>query len=296
MAALAPLSAAAVPIDPLPPLPSVAPKPRPVDARCTVDGAACIRHATYTADVCRVIEAAARDNALDTNFFARLLWKESLFDAAAVSPAGAQGIAQFMPDTARLRGLADAFNPAEALYASARYLSELTRAYGNIGLAAAYNGGEARIARFIAAKDRLPPETRAYVNAITGYSAEIWRDAPPDAVDLSLDKAAAFQAACIAYAAQSGGREFRSVPPVLPWGVVLASNRAHDGLERQVARLQNRHAAILRGEPVSYSHGRGRGIARSLQFAQIGRGTRAEAEALCARLQSDGGDCMVLRN
>ena len=163
-------------------------------------------------------------------------------------------------------------------------------------LAAAYNGGEARIARFIAAKDRLPPETRAYVNAITGYSAEIWRDAPPDAVDLSLDKAAAFQAACIAYAAQSGGREFRSVPPVLPWGVVLASNRAHDGLERQVARLQNRHAAILRGEPVSYPHGRGRGIARSLQFAQIGRGTRAEAEALCARLQSDGGDCMVLRN
>ena len=295
MAALAPLSAAAVPMDPLPPLPSVAPKPRPVDARCTVDGAACIRHATYTADVCRVIEAAARDNALDTNFFARLLWKESLFDAAAVSPAGAQGIAQFMPDTARLRGLADAFNPAEALYASARYLSELTRAYGNIGLAAAYNGGEARIARFIAAKDRLPPETRAYVNAITGYSAEIWRDAPPDAVDLSLDKAAAFQAACIAYAAQRGGRGFRSTPPVLPWGVVLASNRAHDGLERQVARLQNRHAAIF-GASRSVTPTPADRACRALQFAQIGRATRAEAEALCARLRSDGGDCMVLRN
>ena len=291
---LAPLSAAAIPMDP-PPLETVAPKPRPVDARCTADGAACIARATYTADVCRLIEAAARDNALDQNFFARLLWKESLFDAAAVSPAGAQGIAQFMPDTARLRGLKDAFNPAEALYASAAYLAELARDYGNIGLAAAaYNSGEARLARFVAAKAGLPPETRAYVDAITGYSAETWRDAPPATIDLALDKTAAFQPACVAYAAQARSHGFRPAPPVLPWGVVLASNRDRDGLERQVARLRNRHAGILRGEPVSYTRSKRTG--RSLQVAQLGRATRADAEALCARLRSDGGDCLVLRN
>ncbi len=248
----------------------MAPRPRPVDARCTADGAACITRANYTSDVCRVIEAAARDNALDQNFFARLLWKESLFDAAAISPAGAQGIAQFMPGTAKLRGLQDAFNPAEALYASAAYLAELARDYGNIGLAAAaYNGGEARLARFVAAKDGLPAETRAYVDAITGYSAETWRDTPPATVDLSLDKTAAFQTACVSYAAQTRSHEFRSTPPVLPWGVVLASNRARDGLERQVARLKNRHAAILGGEPVSYTRSKRTGL--SLQVAQLGR-------------------------
>ena len=161
------------------------------DARvnCTPDRAHCVAQSTYIPDVCRLIEAAARENGLDRDFFARLLWKESLFDAAAVSPAGAQGIAQFMPGTAKLRGLGDAFNPAEALVVSARYLSELSRELGNIGLAAvAYNGGEARAARFIAAEAGLPLETRAYVQAITGHSAETWRDAPPAAVDLALAK------------------------------------------------------------------------------------------------------------
>ena len=100
---------------------ALAPPPReaPDDRRCASDGT-CIRLASYVADVCGVIETAARRNRLDPSFFARLIWKESLFDAAAVSPAGAQGIAQFMPGTAELRGLADPFNPAEALLASAR--------------------------------------------------------------------------------------------------------------------------------------------------------------------------------
>ena len=161
--------------------------PERTDVRCTSDRTECIRLASYVADVCGVIEAAAQKNALDPNFFVRLIWKESLFDAAAVSPAGAQGIAQFMPDTARMRGLDDPFNPAEALFASAFYLAELARDFGNIGLAAvAYNGGEARAARFIAAKDGLPLETRDYVHAITGYSAVAWRDAPPAKVDLAL--------------------------------------------------------------------------------------------------------------
>ena len=176
--------------DPAPPLAGlVRPLPRPSDARCTADGRACVALATYVADVCRLIEAAARENAIDENFFARLLWKESLFDASAVSPAGAEGIAQFMPGTAKMRGLADAFNPAEALYASAAYLADLSHAYGNIGLAAAaYNAGEAGLERFLAAKSGLPAETRAYVAAITGYPVEAWRDAPPETLDLALAK------------------------------------------------------------------------------------------------------------
>ena len=62
-----------------------------------------------------------------------------------------------MPGTAELRGLEDPFNPAEALTASARYLADLARDFGNIGLAAvAYNGGEARAAVFVAAKGAPP--------------------------------------------------------------------------------------------------------------------------------------------
>jgi hypothetical protein len=276
----------------------VQPMPRtlPPDARCTPDGSHCIRLASYIPDVCRTIEAVATANALDTGFFARLIWKESLFDAGAVSPKGAQGIAQFIPATAARRGLADPFNPAEALSVSAVYLAELSRDYGNVGLAAvAYNGGEGLVARFIAGDSRLPAETRAYVQAITGHSAEAWRDAPPAEPDLSL-KGESFQAACVAQAATRSLREFRSEPSVLPWGVVVASNRERDGAERQVARLRNRHAAVLDGEAVAYTRGRRAGMARSLYFAQLGRPTRADAEALCRRLRAAGGDCMVLRN
>ncbi len=241
-----------------PPLDHHAPRPgaaATLGRRCTADRALCIRQAAYIPDVCRAVEALARDNALDREVFARLLWKESLFDAAAVSPAGAQGIAQFMPETARRRGLADAFNPAEAMAASARYLADLSRDYGNIGLAAAaYNGGEARVDRFLAAKERLPAETRAYVEAVTGVPVEAWRDAPPDAADLALASKGSFQQDCVARAAK---RTYASPEkPLPPWGVVVASNRSSDGAERQVARLRNRHGALLRAEAVRYTRGR----------------------------------------
>ena len=266
------------------PLEPLVPRPRPIEARCTDDGAACIGPATYTADVCRTIEAAARANALDPGFFARLLWKESLFDAAAVSPAGAEGIAQFMPDTAKLRGLADAFNPAEALYASARYLAELTRDYGNIGLAAAaYNGGEARAHASSPPRTRLPPETRAYVSAITGFPAETWRDAPPASVDLALDQTAAFQSACIAYAttaAAAGSARCRAA--ALGRGARLEPRPRRPGAPGRAAAEPPRRdpagrAAATRRQAAGHA---ARAPVRADRPA-----SRAEAEALCARLR-----------
>jgi len=287
LAGLAPGAGSAVPTDAATAAPAgdavalamLAPRPRSVEPgadpgqRCTDDGAFCITLANYVPDVCRTIEAVALANALDPNFLARLIWKESLFDAGAASPKGAQGIAQFIPATAKRRGLKDAFNPAEALAASASYLAELTEAYGNIGLAAAaYNGGEGRVDGFVAKAGGLADETRAYVQAITGQSAETWRDAPPAAApDLALAKDLPFQDACVAQAAERTLREFRTTPPVLPWGVVVASNRDGAGAERQVARLKHRHAAVLAGEPVVYTRGRRPGLRAGLTFAQIGR-------------------------
>ena len=267
------------------------------ERRCTADGRHCIALATYIPDVCRTIEAVAREASLDPHFFARLLWKESLFDASALSPKGAQGIAQFMPGTAALRNLADPFNPAEALLASARYLAELTAELGNIGLAAvAYNGGEARAARFVTREGGLPDETRLYVQAITGLPAETWRDAPPASIDLALAKGKKFRAACTEQAEGRSLREFRTTPVLSPWGVLVASNRDRTGAERQVSRLKNRLAAVLGPESVAYVRERRPGLRGLMWFAQIGRDSRENADAFCGRLRGAGGDCMVLRN
>ena len=57
--------------------------------------------------ICRLIEGAAKQHELPVAFFTRLIWRESSFRPHVTSPAGAQGIAQFMPGTANERGLAD---------------------------------------------------------------------------------------------------------------------------------------------------------------------------------------------
>jgi hypothetical protein len=83
---------------------------------------------------------------------------------------------------------------------------------------------------------------------------------------------------------------------VLPWGVILAAQGSRDAAERQASELLNSYSAILNGETVSYVHARVPGIAQTRHVAQVGRETRAEAEALCAQLRSAGAPCMVLKN
>ena len=102
------------------------------------------------------LEQSAAENALPVEFFARVIWQESRFDARAVSPKGAEGIAQFMPATASWHGLADPFDPTESLRHSAAYLRELLNRFGNLGLAAAaYNAGPARKSQPQARKRRI---------------------------------------------------------------------------------------------------------------------------------------------
>jgi hypothetical protein len=281
--------------------PAQRPRARPVEGagevRCAGDGV-CITEASYDADVCRVIEDAAQAEALDPGFFARLLWRESLFDASAVSPAGAQGIAQFMPGTAKLRRLADPFNPAEAILASADYLKELERRFGNLGLAAAaYNAGEERVSRYLSGSSGLPGETRAYVVAITGHPADVWRDGPVPVPDYALDPAKPFREACLAKAQSRTMPSFEpEEPPLLPWGVILAAQGSRDAAERQARRLGDDLGSVLDGERIVYTRARMPGMAQRRHIAQIGRDTRAEADALCGRIRANGATCIVLRN
>ncbi|WP_370875410.1 lytic transglycosylase domain-containing protein [Methylobacterium amylolyticum] len=123
-------------------------------------------------------EAAAFQHGIGTTFFKRLIRQESGYNPAAVSRAGAQGIAQFMPGTAAMMGLDDPFDPGKALPKAAELLALLHRRLGNEGLAAAaYNAGEGRIRAWLAGRSALPLETELYVRAITGREAQDWAPA-----------------------------------------------------------------------------------------------------------------------
>jgi soluble lytic murein transglycosylase-like protein len=95
------------------------------------------------------------------------IYAESNFNPNAGSPAGAQGIAQFMPGTARSYGLANPFDPAAAIDAQAQLMHDLLRQLGSVPLAlAGYNAGPAPVQ----ACGCVPPypETQAYVAKILG--------------------------------------------------------------------------------------------------------------------------------
>jgi len=265
--------------------------------RCTNDGKSCISLASYVPDVCAAIEREAGKNGLDPHFFARLLWKESLFEHGAISPVGAMGIAQFMPGTADMVGLDDPFNPAKAIEASARYLASLTASFGNVGLAAvAYNGGENRAARFVAQGGNLPWETQDYVQAITGQTATAWRENPPEKLDVRLDKERPFRQACIDLAGKRKLREFQTPDHPWPWGVIVATHPSRAGVSNQVARLNRQLRPILGSKRVSYVLRRISGGPRKVYTAQIGYSSKSEAYAFCTRLRGLGGRCLVLKN
>ncbi len=139
------------------------------------------------AEICDTLAQAAQSNDLPIPFFIRLLFQESRFRADVVSSAGAQGIAQFMPETAADEGLVNPFDPVQAIPASARLLRKLFEQFGNLGLAAAaYNAGAKRIQAWLEKKGELPQETQGYVKTITGKPADNWRLADAKGTALSL--------------------------------------------------------------------------------------------------------------
>jgi len=119
--------------------------------------------AAYTPVIAR---AAQRWN-VSGALLAAQLYAESNFNPFAVSHAGAQGIAQFMPATARAVGLANPFDAGQAIDAQAHLMRDHLRQFGSVPLAlAAYNAGPGAVSRC----GCVPPfpETRAYVAKILG--------------------------------------------------------------------------------------------------------------------------------
>jgi Transglycosylase SLT domain/SPOR domain len=243
---------------------------------------------------------AAVRNDLPADFFLRLIWQESRFDDRAVSPAGALGIAQFMPATARWRGLADPFVVREALRESARWLAELRDQFGNLGLAAAaYNAGPKRIENWLAGKGGLPNETRRYVQAITGHSAEEW-------ARTKVGDQAAFQAKkaipCDQVAAVLVKNASRQPVPTPsqqfePWGLQLTGNWSQAKALADYAELQRKFPAVLGGRPPVVLTNRIAGRGSALWYrVRVAEATREKADELCHRLERAGGQCLVFRN
>jgi hypothetical protein len=270
-------------------------------------------------DICRTLAQAAAGNDLPEEFFTRLIWQESRFDPGAVSPAGAQGIAQFMPGTAKMRGLTNAFEPLQALRESASYLRELRTTFrGNLGLAAAaYNAGPAPVEAWLAKRGVLPAETQAYVMIVTGYAAEAWAAPSPPQVAASAAPPANPDpsnpgssnpgpstpepgARCLEIAKLMIENTHRRRPPLTsspawgPWGVQLAGNWTEAGVLAAYERLRRRYSAVLGDRLPLVLDGRRR--AGSPFLVRVSENTRQAANALCAKLTAAGGACIVLRN
>jgi hypothetical protein len=250
--------------------------------------------------LCRLIESSARSRKLPIAFFTRLIFRESSFRTGVVSPAGAQGVAQFMPGTAQERGLADPFDPEQAIPASAHLLADLRTRFGNLGLAAAaYNGGPNRVANWLEGKSELAAETRSYVIIITGRSAEDWAEEAKAKSGVDVPDA---PTSCLQVTASLRVRRGPQAPdialaPFAPWGVQLAGNFSKALALASFARARQSYAKVLPDlrPMVIGTRLRSRGL-RTYYRVRLPAQTRQAADTLCNRIRSVGGACAVLRS
>jgi len=255
--------------------------------------------------LCLMLESAATANRLPLPFLARIIWRESRFDPQAGGPvtrsgARAEGIAQFMPNTAAERAVADPFDPVDALPKAAAFLGTLRDDLGNLGLAAAaYNAGPARVRGWLAGTRTLPIETRDYVHAVTGHAAEEWAKA--GAVDMVVPRQDCVT--LVASLEQGPSRFFseleRRVATAIgqPWGIELAAGFSRARVLAVYAKLMDRLSNLIGAhDPIIAAHVlRSRGT-RPLYQARIGANSRQAANDMCRRIQRAGAACIVTRN
>jgi hypothetical protein len=262
--------------------------------------------------ICLMMESAAQANGLPLDFFVRLIWQESRFQADAVGPrtrsgARASGIAQFMPGTAAERGLLDPLDPISALPKSAEFLRDLRGEFGNLGLAAAaYNAGPRRVRDWLAGTGGLPGETRDYVQKITGRSAETWkaaRDGEPAAGEkpatapskdcrtlvATLKQAPTGFVAALEHRVGAGAGKL--------WGVELFAGFSRERAIQAYGVIEAKYRIALAGTDSLLLRGRFRSRGtREFYQVRVGADTRHEADTICTRLRSAGAACLVLRN
>ena len=199
------------------------------------------------APVAAPVAEAAQRSGIPASWIRAVMQAESGGDARAVSPKGAMGLMQIMPETwATLRiryGLgADPFDPHDNILAGAAYLRELHDRYGSPGFLAAYNAGPARYEDHLATGQPLPAETRAYVallaplinegvideTAMVAMAARSWTEAPLFTVRVDDHTAADQRAAekhAYHHATDSGAQDLTALAPQSAGLFVLTSRQ-----------------------------------------------------------------------
>lgn len=119
-----------------------------------------------------LFEAAAQKYQVPVNLLKAVGKAESNFNPDTISHAGAQGVMQLMPQTAKSLGVVDAFDPEQNIMGGAKYLSQMLDRYdGDVKLAlAAYNAGSGNVAKY----GGVPPfkETQNYVKKVMEYAEQ----------------------------------------------------------------------------------------------------------------------------
>jgi hypothetical protein len=249
-------------------------------------------------DICHAIEQDAAENGLPVEFFARVIWQESRFNAQAISSKGAEGIAQFMPETASFRGLADPFDPIAALRESASYLGDLNKQFGNLGLAAAgYNAGPGRVSAWLDGHRTLPGETRNYVAIITGWTADDWASAkPPKMPETTIPQGV--PCTRLANLILAKPQEQKRIAAYVPrWGAQLTASLSERGAWAVYRTIDKRYGALIGDRQPLVLRGRIPGMGSVARYMiRIADDDRSYLQAFCNRLVSAGGACVVLRN
>jgi soluble lytic murein transglycosylase-like protein len=150
-----------------PVVPEIAARPRSAPVRRSFEG---LPAAEGIRRYASIVDKASRAYGVDAALVHAVILAESSYDPDARSPAGAAGLMQLMPETARRYGVKDLLDPAQNVRGGVKCLSELLRQFdGNVELAlAAYNAGANAVIR---AGLRIPPhpETLAYVPKVIDY-------------------------------------------------------------------------------------------------------------------------------
>ena len=247
--------------------------------------------------ICSLINSSARAQGLPVAFLTRLIWQESNFQPNAVSPAGARGIAQFMPATAGARGLADPFDPK-------RRSPRRPRCWPKCATSSAISASPPPPTTPDPAgspnSSRGRPISRARRRIMSRSSPTIPpRNGAANAAKLT-DEAVFPDGSCVQIVAK-----FHRAEPALfahssfwaPWGVQISGAFNKAAALRQYQRAEAQYAAILGGVQPMVLAGRlrSRGF-RPFYRVRAPAQSRQQAEQMCAKLEKVGGACAVLRS
>jgi Transglycosylase SLT domain len=201
-----------------------------------------------------------------------------------------------MPATASERSVRDPFDPFEALPKSAEFLRELNAQFGNLGLAAAaYNAGPQRVRDWLDGKRTLPPETQAYVQKVTGHSAQEWMLPKPTILAVAVPA----EMSCVERVGLMRKPQPSAAPspPRHAWVAQLIGDSSETAAMSRFRQMQGKlRSALGSDEPSILRTSIKTGAAPIWVRVRVEFDTRQAAESPCAKLEAARESCLVQRN